>query len=104
MNETLNLVSALLEGFLFGAIFFAGLWWTVQEGTPSKKPTRRFLSSLMLRIIFCLAGFYFASGSHWDRLLMCLFGFFIVRCIVMKLIRLPEEESNQLTQEANHAT
>jgi F1F0 ATPase subunit 2 len=104
MNETLNLVSALVEGFLFGVIFFAGLWWTVQEGTSSKRPTLRFLSSLMLRIIFCLVGFYFASDGHWDRLLMCLFGFFIVRCIVMKLIRLPEEESNQLTQEANHAT
>jgi F1F0 ATPase subunit 2 len=104
MNETLNLVSALLEGFLFGAIFFAGLWWTVQEGPSSKRPALQFIGSLMLRITILVAGFYFASGGHWDRVLMCLFGFFIVRCIVMKLIRLPEEESNQLAKEANHAT
>jgi F1F0 ATPase subunit 2 len=104
MNETLNLVSALVEGFLFGAIFFAGLWWTVQEGLSSKRPALRFLSSQILRITVLVAGFYFASCGHWDRLLMCLFGFFIVRCIVMKLIRLPEEKSNQLAKEANHAT
>lgn len=85
MNETLNLVSALVEGFLFGAIFFAGLWWTVQEGPSSKRPAFRFLSSLILRIIICLTGFYFASGGHLDRLLMCLLGFFILRCIVMRL-------------------
>jgi F1F0 ATPase subunit 2 len=104
MNETLNLVSALVEGFLFGAIFFAGLWWTVQEGPSSKRPSFWFLSSLMIRIITSVAGFYFAAGGHWERLLMCLFGFFIVRCIVMRLIRLPEEESNQSTKETNHAT
>lgn len=104
MNETLNLFSALVEGFLFGAIFFAGLWWTVQKGPSSKRPTLWFLSSLMLRIIISLAGFYFVSRDHGSRSLMCLFGFFIVRCIVMRLIRLPEEELNQLSKEANHAT
>ena len=36
MNETLNLFSALVEGFLFGAIFFAGLWWTVRRGLHPK--------------------------------------------------------------------
>ena len=104
MNETLNLVSALVEGFLFGAVFFAGLWWTVQKGGSSKKTPLWFLSSLMLRITVSITGFYFVSGGHWGRWLMCLLGFFIVRCIVMRLIRLPEEESNQLSKEANHAT
>ena len=104
MNETLNLVSALVEGFFFGAIFFAGLWWTVQEGPSSKRPALQFLSSLLIRSTVLVAGFYFASGGHWNLLLMCLFGFFIVRCILMKLIRLPEEESNQLAKETNNAT
>ncbi len=60
MNETLNFVSALVEGFLLGAIFFAGLWWTVQEGPSSNRPALRFLGSLLLRtsclsswILFC---------------------------------------------------
>ena len=64
MNETLNLVSALVEGFFFGAIFFAGLWWTVQEGPSSKRPALQFLSSLLIRSTVLVAGFYFASGGQ----------------------------------------
>jgi F1F0 ATPase subunit 2 len=104
MNETLNFVSALVEGVLLGAFFFAGLWWTVKEVPSSNRPVLRFLGSLLLRTSASVAGFYFVSGGHWERLLMCLLGFFIARCIVMRLVRLSEEESNQLTNGANHAT
>ena len=31
MNEILNLVLNLVTGILLGAIFFGGLWWTVQK-------------------------------------------------------------------------
>ena len=36
MNETLSLALALLTGVLLGAIFFGGLWWTVQKMVSSK--------------------------------------------------------------------
>lgn len=104
MNETLNYVSALVEGGLLGAFFFAGLWWTVKEVPSSNRPAFRFLGSLLLRTSALVAGFYFVSGGHCERLLMCLLGFFIARYIVMRFVRLSEEESNQLTNEANHAT
>ena len=39
MNETLILVLALATGVLLGAIFFGGLWWTVQKGfRPNGRP------------------------------------------------------------------
>jgi F1F0 ATPase subunit 2 len=104
MNETLNLISALLAGFLLGAIFFGGLWWTVQRGLSLKRPAIWFLGSLLLRTSTAIAGFYFVSGGHWERLLICLLGFFAMRRIVIRFTRLPEEESNQLSKEANHAT
>lgn len=104
MNETLSLVMALLAGMLLGAIFFGGLWWTVQKGLSSRRPELWFLGSLLLRISTAVAGFYFVSGDHWERLLVCLLGFVIVRRIVMQLTRQPAEEQNQLTTEASHAT
>lgn len=104
MNEALSLISALLAGFLLGAVFFGGLWWTVQRGVSSKRPAFWFLGSLLLRTSISVAGFYFTAGGHWERLLICLFGFFTMRRIVLRLTRLPEEESNQMIKEATDAS
>ncbi len=104
MNEALSLISALLVGFLLGAVFFGGLWWTVQRGLSSRRPALWFLGSLLLRTSTAVAGFYFVSGGHLERLLICIFGFFIMRQVVIRLTRLPEEESNQLTKEASNAS
>ena len=69
MNETLTLVSALVTGVLLGGMFFGGLWWTVRKGVSSKQPALWFFGSLLLRMSIVLAGFYFVSGGHWERLL-----------------------------------
>ena len=76
MNETLNLILALAAGFLLGVIFFGGLWWTVQKGLSSRQPALWFLGSLLLRTSTVMVGFYFTSGNHWERLLICLLGFY----------------------------
>jgi F1F0 ATPase subunit 2 len=104
MSEVLNLISALVAGFLLGAFFFGGLWWTVQKGLSSRRPALWFLGSMLLRTGIAVAGFYFASGGHWERLLICLLGFFIMRHVVTRLTRTSEEESNPLAKEAGHAT
>lgn len=103
MNEILSLVTALVAGFLLGAFFFGGLWWTVQKGLSSSRPAFWFLGSLLLRTVTAVAGFYFASGGSWEKLLICLLGFFIMRRIIIRLTRLPEEDPNQLIKEASHA-
>ncbi|AKB47778.1 ATP synthase protein I [Methanosarcina sp. Kolksee] len=104
MNEILNLVLSLIAGFLLGAVFFGGLWWTVRKGLSSRKPAFWFLGSLLIRTSIVIAGLYFVSDSHWERLLTCLFGFFVMRHIIVRLTRLPDENSNQLTKEASNAT
>jgi F1F0 ATPase subunit 2 len=103
MNETLTLVPALVMGVLLGAVFFGGLWWTVRKGVSSKQPALWFFSSLLLRVSIALAGFYSVSGGHWERLLVCLFGFVMARLIVTQLTGPSVERRNSPGKEAAHA-
>jgi F1F0 ATPase subunit 2 len=102
MNETVILVLAGSAGVLLGVFFFGGLWWTVRRGLSSKRPASLFLGSLLLRTSIILAGFYFVSGGHWDRLLACLLGFVIARFLVTRLTRAAEKPT-YLAQDASHA-
>jgi len=102
MNEALSLVQALVTGALLGAMFFGGLWWTVQKVVSSQWPALWFLASLLLRTSIALAGFYFVALGHWERLVVCLIGFVIARLIVARLIR-STEKPTYVAQEASHA-
>jgi F1F0 ATPase subunit 2 len=103
MNETLALVLALLAGLLLGAIFFGGLWWTIQKSVSSKRLALLFLGSLLLRISVALFGFYIVARGHWQRLLVCLLGFIIARVVVNWLIRPSRENQSRPAAEVSHA-
>ena len=103
MNEFLSLALALAAGVLLGAIFFGGLWWTVRKGVSSKQPALWFFGSLLLRMSIALAGFYFVSGGHWERLLLCLLGFVMARLVVTWLTRPSGENQTRPAQEASYA-
>lgn len=103
MNDPMSLLPALVTGVVLGAVFFGGLWWTVQKGLSSKRPARWFLGSLLLRTSLVLTGFYFIAGDHGDRLLMCLLGFVMARFIVMLLTR-EVEKPTYTAQETGHAS
>ena len=103
MNEILIGVLALLAGLLLGAIFFGGLWWTVRKSLSSQRPALWLLPSLLLRMSITLVGFYFISDGHWQRLLICLFGFIMARLAVTWLTRSFGENQTRPVQEANHA-
>ena len=103
MNEFVTLALALVAGLLLGAIFFGGLWWTVRKGLSSKQPALWFFGSLLLRMSIALAGFYFVSGGHWERLLLCLLGFVMARLVVTWQTRPSGENQTRPVQEASHA-
>ena len=103
MDETLSLVLALVTGVLLGVMFFGGLWWTIRKGLSSERPALWFLGSLLLRTGIALAGFYFVTHGHWERLLMCLFGFVMARLVVTRLTRLPRENHPTQALEGSHA-
>ena len=100
MNETLTLILSWGAGGALGAIFFGGLWWTVRRGVASEQPALWFFGSLLSRMSIVLVGFYFVSSGHWQRILLCLFGFFLARLAVMRLTR-PAQEIR--AQEISHA-
>ena len=102
MNEMLILVQALVTGVLLGAIYFGGLWWTIQKGVSSKQPALWFFGSLLLRTGIALAGFYFISRGHWEKLLVCLLGFVLARLTVTRLTRATEKPFFP-AQEVSHA-
>lgn len=103
MNEVLLLVLALLAGMLLGGIFFGGLWWTVRKVASSDQPGFLFFGSLLLRMGIALAGFYFASGGQWERLLLCLAGFVIARWVVTRLTRPFKDNRSRALQEPGYA-
>ncbi|TFG82890.1 MAG: ATP synthase subunit I [Chromatiales bacterium] len=103
MNEPLSLVYAFAAGVLLGAMFYAGLWWTVRRGVSSRRAALWFLGSLLLRMGLALAGFYFVAGGHWQRLLLCLLGFVLARLAVMWLTRAQGAKQAPQSLEGSHA-
>jgi F1F0 ATPase subunit 2 len=102
MNEPLKLALAFVAGAMLGAMFFGGLWWTVQKGISSKRPALWFFGSLLLRTSIALTGFYFIARGHWEKLLIGLLGFIIARLIVTRLSRAAKKPT-YLPHEAGHA-
>jgi len=95
MSDVMQLTLVLLAGMLMGAVFFGGLWWTVQKGLASSRPALWFVASLVLRTAFALGGFYLVSGGGWKPVLVCLAGFIVARIITMRLTAArPAEETS----------
>ena len=103
MNEPLILMCVLLVGMLLGAVFFGGLWWTVDKAASSKQPAVLFLFSLLIRLSIVLVGFYFMGRGHWERFLICLLGFIMARFIVIRLTRNIKEQHILKTKEGHYA-
>ena len=103
MNDPLPLLLAGAAGLVLGAIFFGGLWWTVQKGLTAKQPALWFFGSTLLRMGIALAGFYYIGRGDWRRLIACLVGFVTARFVVTWLTRAPAEDHGSRTREASHA-
>jgi F1F0 ATPase subunit 2 len=97
MSDAPTLILALLAGALLGALYFAGLWWTIRMGLSSRRPALLFLGSLLLRTLIAVAGFYFISRGDLRRLLACLLGFFLARILVTRLTRVPIGNGNRIS-------
>ena len=104
MDESVTLLLAAFAGLLLGAVFFGGLWWTVQKGVASHHPALWFFGSFIARMSIVLAGFYFVGGGQWQRLLSCLMGFLIARFIVTWVTRPAIDKRLSERKEAKHAT
>ncbi len=100
MSEPYALALAFAAGGVLGVIFFGGLWWTVLRGLTSPAPALWFFGSMMVRSGIAVTGFIFVTGSHWERALACLLGFFAARVAVTHFTA---QKPTRLTEETGHA-
>jgi len=103
MNDAPPLLLAGAAGFVLGAMFFGGLWWTVRHGIFSKHAGLWFAASLLLRVVMVLSGLYLVGGRDWRRLAICLLGFALARLLMTSLTRPPSPRQPPRAAEVNHA-
>ena len=94
MNDFVDLLSALVAGALLGILFYSGLWWTVRQLGSSKHVVLLFMFSMLLRTSIVISGFYLIMGDNWQRLLVGLLGFIIIRILATRLTRLKQQSDS----------
>ena len=89
MPDLLGLTASTFAGVALGALFFGGLWWTVQRGLTSRWPASLFLGSVLARMGVTLGGFWLVSAGQWPRLVACVLGFTAARLLAAWLMSAP---------------
>ena len=84
MNQIWVLVLAFMAGLGLGVFYFGGLWLTVQRLPQARHPGLLTLLSLIIRLGVTLAAFYLVMAGRWERLLVCLAGFLLVRVVLVR--------------------
>jgi len=102
MNEISISILALIAGFVLGAFFFGGLWYTLKKSVTAKSPALWIIGGSLSRISIALIGFYYVSMGSWQRLVVCLFGFIAARVIVMRITKTNDQKSMRLKMKINH--
>ena len=82
----MTLFLAGLSGLVIGAVFYAGLWFTVRHGLTAKQPALWFFGSVLVRSPLVLLVFYVAAQGNWQRLVACLAGFLVARLVVTRIV------------------
>lgn len=84
MFHTVRLLLIFVLGMSLGAIYFTGLWYTIQRLPDAKKPLNCLLYSFLLRVSFALTGFFLVMNGLWDQLVAVLGGFILTREILVR--------------------
>ena len=88
-TNVLYLAMAFLVGMGTGIVYFGGLWWTVRQLPFVQQPALLTMGSFLVRTGISLTAFYLASEGHWERILISLLGFIIIRGLLVRRIQHP---------------
>lgn len=91
MSDWVWIILAFLGGIALGALYFGGLWLTVQRLRVVRRPGTLLLVSFVVRTVLVLAGFYLVMGGQWERLVACVVGFVIARFVSVWLSRYSQQ-------------
>ena len=85
MSETdLGLLPAFAWGMVLGAVFLAGLWFSVHGLRGARHPGLLMVTSFIARMLLVIGGFYMLSDGDWRRLVAALAGFILVRILTVR--------------------
>lgn len=81
-------IIALLLGAVLSGIYFGAMWLTLRSLSYSRQPALLLTLSLLVRLTLLFVSFYWILGdAHWDRLLAALFGFVMVRTLMLQTLK-----------------
>jgi F1F0 ATPase subunit 2 len=84
MFQTTHYLSVFALGMALGALYFAGLWHTVNRLPDAGEPLRLLLLSFLIRASVAVAGLGLAMDGRPDRLIAALVGFIVMREILVR--------------------
>ncbi|MCK6512699.1 ATP synthase subunit I [Myxococcota bacterium] len=79
------LLLSFVLGVGIGLFYFGGLWWTTQQVPHRRSPALWLLGSFALRTLLAGVAFYLVMQGRPERLLVCLFGFWIARYVCIRV-------------------
>ena len=86
-TNVLYLAMAFLVGMGTGIVYFGGLWWTVRQLPFVRQPALLTMGSFLVRTGISLTAFYLASEGHWERILISLLGFIVMRGLLVRRVQ-----------------
>jgi len=90
--DPLESALAFGAGLGLGVFYFGLLWLTVRKISETARPASLFFMSFAVRMGGVLTAFYFVMSGSWERLIVCLLGFIIMRGIfLLRLKPVPEK-------------
>ncbi|HDJ28842.1 MAG: ATP synthase subunit I [Deltaproteobacteria bacterium] len=79
-----DLPMAFAAGLLIGSFYFLALWLTVRRLPKARFPAVLTLSSYLIRSAVSMGAFYLVMAGCWERLLVSLLGFIVMRFILVR--------------------
>lgn len=79
----LEYAAVFAAGMALGLIYFGGLWWTLRHLSGMRRPVLLTVGSFLLRTALVVAGLCLITSGRWERLLVGLLGFLLMRQILL---------------------
>jgi len=92
-SEIFSFVTPFFAGIFVSLLYHIGLWWTVKALPSSQRPALLSIGSFYIRMAITLSVFYLVMNNRWERLVVCLLGFLVVKYTMMHKLRPGENAS-----------